>query len=377
MLNLLPQSVLVICTRRIGDVLLTTPLIRSIRRAWPEAAIDALVFAGTEGVLQGNPDLRQVLTVPQRPAFAEHLRLALRLYRRYDLAVSTQTGDRPTLYAWLAGRTRIGLTDPARPSRLKTHMLHASLPFDNLQTHTVRMNLQLAELLGIDPATEVVAPADTTALSAFGLRGGADALPYVVLHPFPQYSYKQWHEEGWLAVSHWLACHGIRTVLTGSSNSEEMDYVSALASKMPPQTLNLAGRTTLAQAAAVIKGALAYVGPDTANTHLAAATGVPTLALFGPSNPVKWGPWPKNWPAHLNPYNLRGTQHRGNVTLLQGAGDCVPCLNEGCGQHRQSSSDCLTGLPADRVIQALAAGLGRETTSDDKPIYIFPPRHLA
>ncbi|MEI7681186.1 MAG: LPS core biosynthesis protein, partial [Betaproteobacteria bacterium] len=58
-----PRSILVVVTRRIGDVLLATPVIRSLRRHGPDAAIDVRVFGGTEGVLAGNPDIRQVLTI--------------------------------------------------------------------------------------------------------------------------------------------------------------------------------------------------------------------------------------------------------------------------------------------------------------------------
>ena len=88
--------ILVVAMRRLGDVLLTTPLIRSLKRALPQASIDALVFAGTEGILAGNPDLAGVLTIAQRPRLAQTLALLRRLAKRYDLALSTQTGDRPT-----------------------------------------------------------------------------------------------------------------------------------------------------------------------------------------------------------------------------------------------------------------------------------------
>jgi heptosyltransferase III len=101
-----PRSVLIVVTRRIGDVLLATPLVRSVKRAWPQAAVDALVFAGTEGVIKANPDVRRVLTVRERPGAFEHAALLARLARRYDVALSTQHGDRATLYAWVAGRWR-------------------------------------------------------------------------------------------------------------------------------------------------------------------------------------------------------------------------------------------------------------------------------
>lgn len=91
-MQLPPASVLVICTRRLGDVLLTPPLIRSIKRAWPQVPIDALVFAGTQEVLKHNPDIRHILTVPERPAFLAHLRFTMRLFRSYGLAISTLAG---------------------------------------------------------------------------------------------------------------------------------------------------------------------------------------------------------------------------------------------------------------------------------------------
>ncbi|HYK16067.1 MAG TPA: LPS core biosynthesis protein, partial [Burkholderiales bacterium] len=77
-----PKSVLVVVTRRIGDVLLATPLIRALKRAWPQAAIDVLVFDGTQGVLPANPDVHDVLTVAERPHPREHLDLAKKIFRR-------------------------------------------------------------------------------------------------------------------------------------------------------------------------------------------------------------------------------------------------------------------------------------------------------
>src|SRR5262245_66392624 len=105
-----PSRILIISLRRIGDLLLTTPVIRSVRRAWPEARIDVLVFDGTAGIVAGNPDVDRILTLPPRSTAAESLRLIRRLWRSYDIAVSTQRGHCPTAFAFVAGRWRVAVT---------------------------------------------------------------------------------------------------------------------------------------------------------------------------------------------------------------------------------------------------------------------------
>jgi len=104
-----PRTIVVLTLRRLGDVLLTTPLVRSLRRAYPEATIDVVVYAGQEGMLQGNPDCSNVIAVDPYPDRRGYARLLRRLWRRYDLALTTQTNDRSHLYAWLFGRQRVGL----------------------------------------------------------------------------------------------------------------------------------------------------------------------------------------------------------------------------------------------------------------------------
>ena len=99
-----------------------------------------------------------------------------------------------------------------------------------------------------------------------------------------------------------------------------------------------------------------YIGPDTATTHLAAACGTPTLAIFGPTNPVKWAPWPFGCHEEKSPWQRYSSKYQlvNNVMLLQGRGDCVPCHKAGCNNHNNSHSQCLDDLPVGRVIEALA-----------------------
>ena len=79
---------------------------------------------------------------------------------------------------------------------------------------------------------------------------------------------------------------------------------------------------------------------------------MPVVACYGPSDPVKWGPWPARYAHAANPWRRHGTQRINNVTLVQGSAACVPCMLEGCERHIDSFSDCLLELPASRVIAA-------------------------
>ena len=348
-----PRRILVVVTRRIGDVLLATPLIRSLKNAWPESRIEVLVFAGTQGVLAGNPDISAVHTVAERPGLIQHLSLLVRLFRQYDLALSLVPSDRPTLYAWIAGRRRVGLLVDRPGQRWKQKFLDRWTTFDPDNTHTVRNHLAITDTLDIAGAADVVvAWRDEDAAAVDALLGKSCGV-LAVLHPYPKFRYKMWHEAGWVAVARWLLDNGMRVALTGSSDPAEQACVAAIARQLPDTVINAAGQLTLGGTAALIARSQFYVGPDTAITHIAAATGVPTVALFGPSDPVKWGPWPKGHPADHNPWQRLGDQRVGNVQLVQGRAMCVPCGHEGCARHLDSSSDCLQHLPATTIINYL------------------------
>jgi heptosyltransferase-3 len=368
-----PRSILVVVTLRIGDVLLSTPVIRSLRLAWPNAKIDVLVFEHTEGVLLRNPDVNRVITIPTRPRFWQHLGLVVSLFRSYDLALTTLLGDRPTLYTWMAGKTRVGMQDGSKKEHWKQYLLTRWANFEHVNSHTVLTNLGLVDLLGIKRNHEVLVSWNSSdELSV------ADALPFniaaetfAVLHMSPKFTYKMWRRDGWIELAQWLAGNGIRCVLTGSSDPAELAYVEHIYRSMPSNTVSMIGKLSLAESAFLISRAKYYVGPDTALTHMAAALGTPTVALFGPSNPVKWGPWPQSYAEDCNPYQMIGTQRVNNVVVLQGQGECVPCMEEGCERHNASLSDCLQHLPVTSVIAAiqdLSEKLGIERTSKKQNI---------
>jgi len=348
-----PKKVLIVVTRRIGDVVLATPFIRTLRRAWPAAQIDTLVFEKTEGPLLANPDINHIITVAEQCSLWSHIKFLSSIIRCYDIAFSIQTGDRPTFYVWMAGKYRIGMKEgPFKYWWWKQIFLDRWAPFDNINTHTVLMNLKLAELLEIDPCYEVVVPwrQEDEKRVTYSLPFDIRSESYAILHTYPKFIRKRWRQNGWVELGRWLEEKRIRVVLTGSEEEDEITYISKVSNLLSPKTVNAAGKFSLGEVAFLTSQACLYVGVDTATTHMAAALGVPTVAIYGPTNPVKWGPWPKGH-TEVNPYTRKGSQIAGNVFLLQGICDSVPC-EKGCSQNRNNPSKCLECLPTSLVIDA-------------------------
>ncbi|MCF8476729.1 MAG: glycosyltransferase family 9 protein [Pseudolabrys sp.] len=336
--------ILVIALRRLGDVLLTTPLIASLRRAWPDATIDALVFADTAGILDGNPDLDGIVTMPARRTVMQGLTLAAKLWRRYDLAVSTQSGDRPTFFAIVAGRRRVAPVEARFSGRLKRKFLDRSIDYQ-LGVHRVEEMLRLVDALGIARVPELVAPRPRE-------KARAPAGGYAVIHAAPMFRYKQWTKEGWRELAAALAARGLTVIATGGPSPDERRYLDDVWAGAGLPVTRLDGTLDWPQLSGLLSKALVFIGSDTSVTHLAAACGIPTVVLFGPTDPRLWGPWPKGgldtiWAA------AGKVQRRGNVWLVQNTLPCTPCQLEGCERRRDSYSVCLDELsPADVIAAA-------------------------
>ena len=344
-------KILVITLRRLGDVLLTTPLLRTLRQAFPTARIDMLVFADTEAILEGNPDIDGIVPVPPRAAIGEHLALLRRIGRRYDLAVSTHTGDRPTLLAFVAARRRIGLVPAAGEGRWwKRRTMHRVVEADP-KSHRVVELMRLAASLGIKPQAEVVCPGGAAS------EWATPRARYAVVHAHPMFRYRRWTDAGWHALVRALANRGMAVVATGGADQQERAYLDALWGGVPVERLD--GRLGWPQLAALLRGASLYVGADTSVTHLAAAAGCPTVALFGPTDPRLWGPWPAGGLSEM--WDAAGSvQQRGNVWLVQHPLPCTPCQREGCERRLDSRSACLDELSVAEVMAAVDQALAPE-----------------
>ena len=374
--DLKPKKVLFIATRQIGDVLVTTPLINKARELWPDAEFHFLGYRGKLDMLYGNPDITEMIETSDRPGIGEYLSLFNRLFQRYDLAIITQPSDRAYLYGLISAFRRVGVLGghpqgkdvEDKSKRNKSEKQNAWKKFicmhavnvDYFKQHVIAEKLRLLEIFFRNPADLfskpiAVTPPEGEALTPVIANGLVQ--PYVVVHPGPLTAYKRWPLAHWQQLITYLVKKDLQVVLSASPAKQDVqlnhDIISLLDDKTAAKVINAAGKLSIPQAGTLLRGAALYIGVDTSITHLAAACNTPTIALFGATPPTNFGPWPNGFIGE-QPYELRArTQTVGNVTILQGPGECVPCRKAGCLDRADSNSECLDLLEPAQVITAI------------------------
>jgi heptosyltransferase-3 len=350
------RRVLVTKLRHHGDVLLTSPVFSTLRRAAPQAELDALVYADTAPMLANHPAIHTIHTIDRRwkergliaQFHGERALMRGLRARGYDLIVHLTDHPRGITLARVL-RPRYAVTREPQESggrtwlwrRYYTHFYR--LP-RNRPRHTVETNLDALRRLGVRPSAadkalsihpDAAAEARADALLAqHGLtRGG-----FIHAHPGSRWMFKCQTAAQTAALFDALAAQGRRIVVTGAPDARERALVDAALAAVNATTraalTDLSGALTLSELAALCGRARAFVGVDSAPMHIAAAQGVPTVALFGPSGESEWGPF--------------GVAHR---IVASDAHPCRPCGQDGCGGGKVS--ECLTTLPTTRIVDAL------------------------
>jgi len=210
------QRILVVCTRQLGDVLLTTPLIRASRERWPAATIDVLGFGGTLGMLRGNTDIAELIEVPAGSGWLASRALIRRLWRRYDLALIAQYSDRAHLYGFAAAKRRAGQVTDELKSWWKRALLEHCVPMNDTQSHSVVQKLRLLDPWVEPHGAALVAPAASELPTEFA---ALLVPPYAVLQTPTAVAYKQWPIEHWRLLVDALLARGLQVVLTGAPSA--------------------------------------------------------------------------------------------------------------------------------------------------------------
>lgn len=352
-----PKKILIIALRQIGDTLITTPLIDDVAHAWPKADIHFLGFNSSIEILAGNAHIRAFIGSSARPNRAEYLALVKRIFRQYDLAIVTQPNDRSHLFGLAAASVRYGVVpNDAKQGWWKRLICRHTVEVDYFNQHVITEKRKLIpdSLRRLGNPVSVTPPAFIPLPAFLGSWIEARARPYIVIHATPLGNYKRIDTKTWQTVMNsLLESHGV--ILTGSTSQSDRllntELMANISQNKKNDVIDTTGQLSFGEISTLLQKAALYIGVDTSISHLAAACNTPSIVLFGPTPPTNFAPWPNGYEG-AQPYQLRALeQSQGNITILQGPGDCVPCRKAGCDDSTSGVSQCLLLLNAQTILR--------------------------
>lgn len=341
----LPQSVtkiLLIQLGDIGDVVWTTPTIWAVKNSIPGSKVSVMVKYGFGGLLEADPSIERIFEVKRydgnifqqavgQLSFLKDIRA-----QHFDLVVDLRLGDRGAFMSLATGAPlRVSLYHPeGLPFWRKYLFTHGVVPADPIHKRgATDQSLRILRGLGIDTNNIVprlwVSDAAKRRVRGMLIDEKIDSLKnWITLNPFSMWLYKEWNDYKWIEIINWLwHDYAIPVIIIGSP--EEKPKAEALIRQCQARVFNFAGKTTLEDLAGVLSLSRLHIGVDSAAPHIAAATGTPTITIYGPSSWKDWAPL--------------GKDHR----VILPNRDCVPCHQKGCDNSGRSR--CLEELTAEQV----------------------------
>ncbi len=284
------DRILVAKMRYIGDVLLITPFLRALRKGFPGAHIEVVVNKGTEDVLLNNPHIDGVIPFDREMGKLAQYSFTRGLKKKnFQTVIDLSNSDRSAWIARFSGAyDRVGIKG-AKSFRNK-HLYNMLIDIPEDIIHEVERNLLIAKRLGLRRLTDelVLNLTDDELLRGSELTSEIKGSPYAVIHPGARRWYKSWPMERFAELADEIIESGVEVVIAGGEN--DIENASKIISLMKGKALNLAGRTSIRELAAVIKGAVFFVGNDSAPMHISYTVKTVTIALFGPTDFRRWHP---------------------------------------------------------------------------------------
>ena len=284
------QRILILRMGPLGETLLTTPVIRALRRRFPDAYIAYMVAPGREDLVSENPNLDEVITYS--------VSIPKLIYgmakRSFQMAVILQPTFRLVFHTFLARIPfRIGFETNSGKGRL----LHVAVP-NNIVQHETARYLDVVRGIGIEPDSS-----EPEMFANAAARGWADDFladagvpldrPLIGLNPGSGSESRRWSKAGFAEVGNWLRQkYNAQIFITAGDAEGTLPH--EVADLMSCSPILVTGATPI-QLGAMLQKCHLYISNDTGPMHMSTAVKTPTIALFGASNPRQWGP---NWHPH-------------------------------------------------------------------------------
>lgn len=355
----LPRRILVIRTDLLGDVVLTMPMVRALRRAFPQARVDMVVLPANAALVRDQPEVDRVITCDPNAWLGgifdakERAKIGATLAElragRYDLAVSV-CGDWASIIARLAGaRRRVGfageayahfLTDPIPGRRFELHQ------------HEADYGLLLAERAGgmVDPpgspsrrpqlhVTDAARQQAQALLMEYGISTDR---PIVALHAGSGNGQaKRWPLPSWARLGDLLLDReAVTVILIGAPGDKPLAQAVLKRMRQPARAIDLTGTTNLPALCALLQACAVVVTGDSGPLHIAEAVGTRVVALHGPTDPAQSGP------------------SQPNSLILWRQIWCAPCYNSrATAECRFGNPICMKGISPAEVLAATLSQL--------------------
>jgi heptosyltransferase-3 len=346
--------VLVVKLRNLGDVLLTSPVVSTLKSQAPHLEIDALVYADTSDMLCGHPGLSELHVIDRNwkklggwVRLKREIQLYLQLKKRkYDLILNLTDHVRGVWLSRLLHPRYAVAPDVRREKFYRSSFTHLYQVVGGNRRHTVEINLDALRRIGIYPRqaerglTLVPGDAAFTAVDQALARHGLAQRSFVLIHPGSRWFFKCWPPDRVAALCGSLVAGGHRVVLVCGPDPLERQLLAQVEQRAGAPIAIFPGNVSLKEVAALIARARLFIGMDSAPMHIAAAMGTPTVVLFGPSGEIEWGPWQ--------------VPHR----ILTSSHSCRPCGRDGCGGGKRSECLEVIGL---HEVRAAVDSLLQET----------------
>jgi len=334
------NRILVTRMKFIGDIVLTTPVIRSIRNTCPDAYVAYMGAKDAVTLLEHNPNLDEIIGYDfSRPAILEQIRVALLLrQRKFDLVIDLFGNPRSALLTYLSGaRTRVGLE---RKGRGKLYTIRVA--DDGSKRNAIEFHDRFARAVGMLPVStqpEIVVTDEEKADAQSLLGEYAGGIPsselLIGVHPGATWPAKRWAADRFVKLADRLMSElGGRVVVTaGPGDGNTIREVRSSASTK----LILLPVMPLRQLAAVISFCNVYISNDAGPMHISAAVGTPTIGIFGPGEEDIWFPYAA----------------AGGHQALRKTVPCHPCHLDFCNREGEGFMECMKLLTVNDVFEAV------------------------
>jgi ADP-heptose:LPS heptosyltransferase len=345
------EKILIIQLGDIGDVVWTTPTLWAVKGAYPDTQVSVLVKEGYGALLEDDPSLDKVFEVPgNEGGFLrrrwEQIRFLWILRREgFSWVLDLRASDRGAFIACLTGapmRVSLLYRDgvPFWRNRVFTHLIDPPATTGRVRG-AAEQSLRIVRELGMAscdtiPKLWISEEVKKQAQEILQREKIINQSCWITVSPFSRWAYKEWGYEKWVKILDWLWDeYKIAAVIVGAA--AEREKAGLIVKKCQGVAFNLAGGTSLSELRGLLSMSFLHLGVDSGSAHIAAATGAPTITIYGPSDWYDWAPV--------------GDKHK--VVLPDG--ECVPCRKKGC--DNQGWSRCLDDLTAEQVQRVIGETL--------------------